>query len=100
MTNRELILRLVVVTLLLYSLTAFSSSAVKLQRSKIAVIEIENELIPLKEKNSLLKSYSSQDPDDEKMRELAREKLGMINPEDKIFVFPKTERSCYGAGNR
>ena len=100
MRNHELILRIVVVAFLIYSMTAFSGSFIKLQSSKKETILIQREVNELREENKALRAELSAETDDEKMGRLAREKLGMLKPGDKIFIFPKIERSCYGAGSR
>ncbi len=89
MRNRYLILRIVIVAFLLYSMTAFGSGLRNLRLTQKHCYELENELTELREENKTLKLELSSEPDDEIMGKLAREKLGMLKPGDKIFIFSK-----------
>ena len=89
MQHRKIILRIVVVALLIYSFTAFGSGLKDLRQGESQMNLLEDELSMLKDTNSLLKAQLSTAPDEDKVRKLAREKLGMLRPEDKIFIFSK-----------
>ena len=89
MQHRKIILRIVVVALLIYSFTAFGSGLKDLRQGESQMNLLEEELSMLKDTNSLLKAQLSTAPDEDKVRKLAREKLGMLRPEDKIFIFSK-----------
>ena len=87
MRQRSIILRIIVVVFLIYSFTAFGSGLKDLRQGEIQTQELEDDLERLREQNILLKTELSAAPDENSMRKLAREKLGMLRPEDKIFIF-------------
>ena len=89
MHNHNLILRIVLVAFLAYSLTAFGSGLKSLRKTESDISKLENELQVLRDENSFLKLDLASEPDAEKMEKLAREKLGMLRPGDKIFIFSK-----------
>ena len=87
MRQRSIILRIIVVVFLIYSFTAFGSGLKDLRQGEIQTQELEDDLERLREQNILLKTELAAAPDENSMRKLAREKLGMLRPEDKIFIF-------------
>ncbi len=91
MRNRELVFRIIVVSLLVYSMTAFAAGLINLRKTQCMSDELEGELCELRAENQQLKDELSSPPDDEKMEQLARERLGMVKPGEKIFIF-ETDR--------
>ncbi len=91
MRNRELVFRIVVVSLLVYSMTAFTAGLVNLRKTRLASEELEGELCRLRSENESLKEELANPPDDKEMERLARERLGMVKPGEKIFIF-ETDR--------
>ncbi len=87
MRNRELVFRIVVVSLLMYSMTAFTAGLVNLRKTQRMSDELEVELCELRTENERLREELANPPDDEKMEQLARERLGMVKPGEKIFIF-------------
>lgn len=87
MRNRELVFRIVVVSLLIYSLTAFTAGLVNLKKTRQISQALEVELCRLRTENENLKDELENPPDDKEMERLARERLGMVKPGEKIFLF-------------
>lgn len=87
MRNRELILRIIVISLFLYATAGFAMGLRNLRESERQIEAAEQELSELKEENMSLKAGLASLPDAEAMEKLARERLGMIMPGEKIFVF-------------
>lgn len=89
MAQRRLILRIIVVVILLYSLGTFAGGLRRINETKSRIETAEIELKSLREENQQLKDELASSPDGEKIARLAREKLGLIKPGDKIFVFKR-----------
>ena len=89
MAQRRLVLRIIVVVILLYSLSVFAGGIRRINETKSRIENAEIELGSLREENGQLKCELASAPDGEKIARLAREKLGLIEPGDKIFVFKR-----------
>ena len=86
MRTRNLILRFITLFLLLYSLTVFSRGIWQLSRAESTVEGYRAELEKLRVENAVLSAELSE-PSPEKMEMLARTKLGMVMPYEKIYIF-------------
>lgn len=87
MQNRDLIMRIVAVALLLYSLASLSSQLRQLQTAEALSARLETELLQLKDEQAALMQKLNGSGRDEEMRRLAWERLGMVLPGEKIFYF-------------
>ena len=89
MRSRELIGRIVIISLMLYSAGVFTLGLVELGDAERAVENTRQELEILREENARLRQELASMPDSREMERLAREKLGMLMPGEKIFIFSK-----------
>lgn len=87
MHNRDVILRIVVLALLLYSLASFASVRGDLRRTEQTAAFLRQELEQLEADRILLEEKLAAVRSEEEMRQLARQRLGMVTPGEKIFYF-------------
>lgn len=87
MRDRDVILRIVILALLLYSLASFASVRSDLKRTEQLARDLEAEVNTLQEENRELEEKLSGPRSDEEMRMLARQRLGMVMPGEKVFYF-------------
>ena len=88
MRVRELILRIITVFMLLYSMSVFGRGIIHLRRAEADVEESRAELADLLRENENLKEkLAGPEPND--LERLARQKLGMVMPDEKIYIFDK-----------
>lgn len=87
MRDRDVILRIVILALLLYSLASFASVRSDLRRTEQLAQSLEAELNELQCENRELEEMLSGPRSDEEMRMLARQRLGMVMPGEKVFYF-------------
>ena len=87
MQTHSVILRIVALSLLLYSLTLFGSSLRKLSLTEAKLAAYQAEYEALSEAKDRLEEKISALRRGEGMEALARERLGLVLPEEKIFYF-------------
>lgn len=87
MRDRDVILRIVILALLLYSLASFASVRSDLKGTEQLARDLEAEVNTLQEENRALEEKLSGPRSDEEMRMLARQRLGMVMPGEKVFYF-------------
>ena len=87
MQNRRLILRIVLLALLLYALAGYASARCQLRRAERTVDALTMERDVLESEHAELECSASQTPTEEEMRQLARQRLGMVLPGERIFIF-------------
>lgn len=85
--HTQSIIKIVVVTLLIYAMGCLYSAQNMLEQTNRQIIEVGAELAKLEEENAVLASKIEQGTDDGIMEELARERLGMVMPGEIIFYF-------------
>ncbi len=87
MHDRKAIVRIVVLSLLLYALVSFAAAQGELRQTRQTESRLREELAQLTSENAALERALSTPESDEQMRQLARERLGMVMPGEKIFYF-------------
>lgn len=87
MRDRDVILRIVILALLLYSLASFASVRSDLRKTEQLAQSLKEELEQLQCENQELEEMLSSPRSDEEMRMLARQRLGMVMPGEKVFYF-------------
>lgn len=89
MGSQNTIWRIVVLALLCYSLLSFASVQSDLFRTRQLAAGLEEELGCLREENRSLQLQLSQGYDDEQIRLLARQRLGLVMPGEIVFYFDR-----------
>ncbi len=91
MYSKETLIRIVLVSLLLYSALSLFATGRELEQLDGARREAQETLAALREENGQLRDSLSQDRSEEEMERLARERLGLVRPGEKIFYFSEGE---------
>ena len=89
MQNRETIVRIVLVALMIYALFSFASARRELDQTRQTVLRLEEEYESLTEENRQLEQRLASGSDDETMEALAWERLGLVMPGETVFYFTK-----------
>ncbi len=87
MHDREALLRLLAVSLLLYMLVSFGAVRLRLNAARVEEEALALACEALREENETLRRDLSAPWDDERLEALARERLGLVRPGEKIFYF-------------
>ena len=87
MQNRETIVRIVLVALMIYALFSFASARRELVQTRQTVLRLEEEYESLTEENRQLEQRLASGSDDETMEALAWERLGLVMPGETVFYF-------------
>lgn len=87
MHNRDIILRIVVLALMLYSLVSLASARAELRHAEETAAGLQQELALLEQEKARLEEKLASAGSDEEMLMLARERLGLVLPGEKIFYF-------------
>lgn len=87
MQTHSVLLRIVALSLLLYSLSLFGSSLRKLSQTQERLISLQAEYERLSATKNELEERISALRRGEGIDALARERLGLVMPEEKIFYF-------------
>lgn len=87
MHTRSTLIRIVALALLLYSLSFFAASLRSLHRAEDSVRERQLHLEELERENARLKARIESMNSDEGIEAMARERLGLVMPGEKIFYF-------------
>ena len=90
MQNRRTVLCITVLALMLWSLFALYSARGELAHVRHIADTRQQELTARELENARLRAALAEGADAERMEALAREKLGLVHPGEKIFIF--TER--------
>lgn len=85
--QKNIIIRIVLVVLMLYALSSFAAARGDLRRTESLTEEFRAEYVRLCAENAELQEKLAEGRSDEEMRRLAWERLGLVMPEDKIFYF-------------
>ena len=91
MRNRFSLIRIVAVALLLYSLWSLYTSYAGIQVAQRIAAEKESSLVRLKTENAQLLRELELAEDESTLEKLARERLGYILPEERVFLFSEPE---------
>ncbi len=90
------LMRMVALALLLYSLALFTTSLRDVASAEAAVAALERELAQAQQENCVLAEKREAAESGEGLEQLARERLGLVMPGEKIFYFI-TERDAAGS---
>lgn len=85
--QRNILLRIVVVALLLYALANFAAVRGDLRRTEKLAEDYGAQVQRLRGENETLRLKLEQGMSDEEYIQLARERLGLVMPGEKIFYF-------------
>ena len=87
MRAKETLICIVAVALLIYSLTVFAGAGRELNRLKAEAGAAADMLGELEKENSSLQTSLEEGMSDEELERLARERLALVLPGEKIFYF-------------
>ena len=87
MNSRETLVRIILVALLLYSLTGFVTVSRELRQSELMAAQMRQQTEELRLLNGELEEKIAQGQSPEEMQQLARERLGLVLPGEKLFYF-------------
>ena len=87
MDSRETLLRIILVSLLLYSLAGALAVSRELRQSQLMAEQMRQQRAQLLELNGELEEKIAQGHSPEEMQQLARERLGLVLPGEKLFYF-------------
>ena len=87
MRAKETLICIVAVALLIYSLTVFAGAGRELGRLKAEAGAAADMLGELEKENSSLQTSLEEGMSDEELERLARERLALVLPGEKIFYF-------------
>ena len=85
------ILRLVIAALLTYAFIRYCAVKSSLEEAENARRTLCSEVQALREETAAIESALSSPPDDEEIEKLARERLGLVLPDETIFCFTNAE---------
>ncbi len=85
--QRDLIMRIVVVALMLYALVSLASVRGDLRRTERLAAELEETYAQLQEESRELTERLAAARSPEEMRALAWQRLGLVLPGEKVFYF-------------
>ena len=85
------IIGIVIAALLAYSLIRFCAVKRLLEEAERARRTLCSEVQTLREETDALESALSSRPDDREIEKLARERLGLVMPDETIFYFTNAE---------
>lgn len=92
MHERNTVVYTILISLLIYSLLSFASARGRLAELQVSVEEMEKEYSSLLSQNLQLNAALSDCGTPEEMERLARDKLGLVYPREKVFYFLHTDR--------
>ena len=87
MDSRETLLRIILVALLLYALASTMTVGRELRQSELMAEQMRQQREQLLQLNGELEEKINQGHSPEEMEQLARERLGLVLPGEKLFYF-------------
>ena len=87
MRNNELLARLLAVGLLLYMLVSFGAARLRLSEAQALERELTGRCAQLREENETLQAQLAAAGSDEAIEALARDRLGLVRPGERVFYF-------------
>lgn len=85
--NREALLRLLTVGLLLYMLVTFGTARVRLNTARAEEQSLTAACAALREENDGLRRQLASAREAESLEDMARDRLGLVMPGEKVFYF-------------
>ena len=90
-TGLSRLIRIVIALLLAYALARGAAVRKSYEEAEIARRELRSEVQMLREETEALKSALETAPEDSEIEKLARERLGLVLPDETIFYFAQAE---------
>ena len=90
MDARERLIRIVLVLLLLYAAGCLAAGGRRVQRAELELQRLTRELACVEQATAALRE-AEDGSDDEAVEALARQRLGLVLPGEKIFLFSEEE---------
>ena len=87
MYPKDTLMRIVVLSLLLYSIVSLAVVAGEMSQLKNNTLVLEQQLLELVKENTELEEKLTNGIDDAQMLQLARSRLGLVLPSEKVFYF-------------
>ena len=91
MDAKETLVRIVLLALMLYAAACFAASRRELHEALGAEEALRARLQTVEQENLAMSQKLTEGWSAEELEQLARERLGLVLPGDKIFRFPKEE---------
>ena len=91
MNSEERLIRIVLLSLLLYAAASLASSGYELKRARSLEAELSLELEALQAENLQMQQKLEEELSEEELAQLARQRLGLVLPGEKIFYFTDRE---------
>ena len=85
------IIRIVIAALLTYAVLRYCAVKSSLEEAEIARRTLGSEVQALREESAALERELNAGPDDREIEKLARERLGLVMPDETIFYFTNAE---------
>ncbi len=85
------LIRIVAVALLVYAIAAFTTSVRNVDFAERTIAQLEQEYSEAQQKNIKLREKIASAESEEGIEALARERLGLVMPGEKIFYFTKED---------
>lgn len=87
MNSRETLVRIVLVALLMYSMASLTAAAWQLRQASVLLERLELDCAAVENQNGELERKMQQGQSPDELRQLARERLGLVQPGEKLFYF-------------
>ena len=91
MRSNETVIRIILLSLLLYSAFSFASARRELNECAAVEAELTAQLESLERDNSVKRQKLDTGWSAEELEQLARRRLGLVRPGDKLFYFIQTQ---------
>ena len=85
------IIRIIIAALLAYALIRFCAAKSSLEEAENARRTLSSEVQTLREETAALEQALLSPPDESEIEKLARERLGLVMPDETIFIFTNAE---------
>ena len=85
------IIRIIIAALLAYALMRFCAVKSSLEEAENALRTMSSEVQTLREETAALEEALLSPPDESEIEKLARERLGLVMPDETIFIFTNAE---------
>lgn len=87
MRNREVLLRLLAVSLLLYMFVSFGAARMRLNAARGEEQSLNSACAALREENAELQRQIDAAGDDAALEAMARDRLGLVMPGERVYYF-------------
>lgn len=87
MDSQDRLIRIVLVSLLLYAAGSLAAGGFELRRTRALAAELDLRMESLELETQQMKQRLNSKPNEEEITQLARQRLGLVLPGEKIFYF-------------